>query len=89
MSDNYERRGTDGLLVDMHGMLKAHIAHFEDHIQKDEENHQMLLKRLEPIEELNNFARVLLKVGAAVVALGGIGGITAWLRYAAAQVPRP
>lgn len=76
MNDD-DRRRTDPLLIEVHGMLKSHIAKFEDHLDQDNTRHDEVKKRLEPVEELNNFVRVLLKVGGAILAIGGMGGVVA------------
>lgn len=77
MNEDENRRRTDPLLIEVHGMLKEHIAHFSDHMASDAKGFKDLGDRLQPVEELNRFIRVLLTIGKALLAVGGMGGVAA------------
>lgn len=92
MSDEREwrdRRSSDPLLIEVHGMLKTYIAHFDDHVEADRVVQKDLADRLKPVEDLNTFLRTAMKIGAGVVALGGVGGVVTWIKFAAAHVHVP
>lgn len=84
-----ERRSSDPLLVEVHGMMSKLTAHFEDHVKSDESNQARTDKRLEPVEEFFTFAKTAMKIGATIVALGGVGGVITWIKIAAAHVHVP
>lgn len=78
MSDDQDyRRLSDRTILEIHGMLQSHLAHYEEHVRQDNERHEVLERRLQPVEELNQFTRVLIKIGGVLLAISGMGGVIA------------
>ena len=78
--ENEYHRASDRTILEIHGMLQSHLAHYEEHVRKDDERHEAIDRRLQPVEELNQFTRVLIKIGGVLLAVGGMGGVVAAAR---------
>jgi len=87
MTEGERRRGTDPLIIEMHGMLSTLVARFDDHVKDDEKAYAKLEKvtteRLPPLEEFHGSMKTAGKVFAVAgtPALLGIGAaIWAWFK---------
>ena len=95
MTENRERRATDPLIIEIHGMVQRMDQKMDDtyrdlteHIKKDEKFQEAQEERLKPLEQLHAFFSVGWKIAALIFALGGVGGVAAWFRSVASAVPK-
>lgn len=96
MPEEFERRrGVDPLLVEVHGMLSALVAKFEDHLRSSDQAHEKLEdvdRRLHPLEDFHGSMKTAGRAAAVAGApiLIGIGtALWAWIKNIIAHTKVP
>lgn len=85
----HERRGTDPLLIEVHGMVSALKATVEEHMKREEKDHEEIKadqKETHVILDDHSFYIRLLKWGIApLTPIGVMGAILAGAQWAMAH----